>query len=182
MSRAINANCNRQLKIWLLADGLPLDYEEVVCRPAVTGEAADTSAIISIVRKSIPSRKGRRGVVIVFMLPEHLGGLSLESDSNSPDWLHWEGWKVLYPDIEVEKILYHNWVSSPHSNGSWMAPRVGEFLNLVDASQIGRDVLKTHGRIVWAGSDLETDGFLGYVEGAVSSGHRAASNINYLLH
>lgn len=75
---------------------------------------------------------------------------------------------TLSPGAKVLKVDHHDWNNDEFSKGDWFAPRPGLLAKSHSA------VVRPEGRLYFAGSDLAL-GFMGWMEGAVESGHRAAS-------
>jgi monoamine oxidase len=78
------------------------------------------------------------------------------------------------PDARVRAVDAHDWVSDRWSRGAWMAWRPGWSTGLID------DLERPQHRLTFCGSDVSRDG-AGWVEGAVSSAHRAAASAERLL-
>jgi monoamine oxidase len=79
------------------------------------------------------------------------------------------------PTADVVASTGHDWVRDPFAKGTWMAWRPGWF-----ADGRWRLVAEPEGRLVFAGSDIAQEG-AGWIEGAISSGHEAASTARTLL-
>ena len=70
---------------------------------------------------------------------------------------------------------WHDWIGDPWSKGTWLSWPPGWFTSgLVFALE------EPEGRLAFAGSDISEDG-AGWIEGAVSSGHRAAKFVVEVL-
>jgi monoamine oxidase len=78
------------------------------------------------------------------------------------------------PTARVRAVDAHDWVNDRWSRGAWMAWRPGWSTGLID------DLERPQGRLSFCGSDISRDGS-GWVEGAVSSAHRAATGAERLL-
>jgi monoamine oxidase len=78
------------------------------------------------------------------------------------------------PDARVRAVDAHDWVGDPWSRGAWMAWRPGWSTRFLDVLE------RPQGRLAFCGSDVSRDG-AGWVEGAVSSAHRAAVSAERLL-
>ena len=85
-----------------------------------------------------------------------------------------EAIRQVSPAARVRAVDAHDWVSDRWSRGAWMAWRPGWSTGLVD------DLERPQGRLAFCGSDVSRDG-AGWVEGAVSSAHRAAASAERLL-
>ena len=76
--------------------------------------------------------------------------------------------KTYLPECRVVLCDGHDWVADPWSKGTWWAPEPGW-------PGIDRDELtRPHGRVAFAGSDIALEG-AGWIEGAIASGHEAAT-------
>jgi monoamine oxidase len=71
------------------------------------------------------------------------------------------------PDAEVVSTDAHDWNQDEFSQGTWMAYRPGQVMRHASGLQ------RPEGRLTFAGSDLAS-GWVGWIDGAVESGHRAA--------
>ena len=71
------------------------------------------------------------------------------------------------PDAEVVSTDAHDWNADEFSQGTWMAYRPGQVMRHASALQ------RPEGRLTFAGSDLAS-GWVGWIDGAIESGHRAA--------
>jgi monoamine oxidase len=71
------------------------------------------------------------------------------------------------PDAEVVSTDAHDWNADEFSQGTWMAYRPGQVMRYASGLQ------RPEGRLTFAGSDLAS-GWVGWIDGAVESGHRAA--------
>jgi len=76
--------------------------------------------------------------------------------------------KTLDPDAELIKFDSHDWNTDPYSLGGWFSPRPGVL------SQSQSELSRPEGRVLFASSDVAIS-FQGWLEGAVETGHRAAS-------
>ena len=72
----------------------------------------------------------------------------------------------LIPDIEVDAIFEHDWLNDPLARGTWLTGRPGQYRHTAAL----RD---WQGRVLFAGADLDT-GWAGWMDGAITSGRRAA--------
>ena len=79
------------------------------------------------------------------------------------------------PTARVVASTGHDWVGDPFAKGTWMAWRPGWF-----AGDRWRRASEPEGRLVFAGSDIAREG-AGWIEGAIASGHEAASFARMLL-
>lgn len=78
------------------------------------------------------------------------------------------------PGVEVVDIAYHSWVTDEFAKGGWMMNRPGFF------TTGAVELRKPQGNIHFAGSDL-AENEPGSIEGALSSGARAARNVSLKL-
>ncbi|WP_194912386.1 flavin monoamine oxidase family protein [Catenulispora rubra] len=78
----------------------------------------------------------------------------------------------LFPFLS-EPISFHltDWVNEPYSRGCYAA-----LFGPGDWMSLGPSLSGPHGRIHWAGTETSTE-FFGLMEGAIRSGHRAATEI-----
>jgi monoamine oxidase len=78
----------------------------------------------------------------------------------------------LFPFLP-EPIGFHltDWVNEPYSRGCYAA-----LFGPGDWMSLGPALSGAHGRIHWAGTETSTE-FFGLMEGAIRSGHRAATEI-----
>jgi monoamine oxidase len=74
------------------------------------------------------------------------------------------------PDVEVVDVAYHSWVTDEFAKGGWMMNRPGFF------TTGAVELRKPHGNIHFAGSDI-SESEPGSIEGALSSGARAARDV-----
>jgi hypothetical protein len=73
-------------------------------------------------------------------------------------------------DINIDKIIFHDWVKDPYSRGSWcMFPK--EF-----ASQHLSALQEKHGNVWFASADW-ADGWRGFVDGAIEQGTCVAQSV-----
>ncbi|KAJ5547725.1 hypothetical protein N7513_004959 [Penicillium frequentans] len=82
--------------------------------------------------------------------------------------------RMFIPGIEVIDIAYHSWATDEFAKGGWMMNRPGFF------TTGAVDLRKPHGNIQFAGGDI-SDSEPGSIEGAMSSGAQAASNVSSKL-
>ena len=76
----------------------------------------------------------------------------------------------LRSDIEIKKILFHDWVQDPYSRGSWcMYPK--DF-----ASKYLSALQEKHGNVWFASADW-ANGWRGFIDGAIEQGTRAAQSV-----
>jgi monoamine oxidase len=78
----------------------------------------------------------------------------------------------IFPELP-DPIAVHvtDWVNDPHSKGCYAA-----LFGPGDWQRLGPHLTTPHGRIHWAGTETSTE-FFGLMEGAIRSGHRAATEI-----
>ena len=77
-------------------------------------------------------------------------------------------------DIQIERILFHNWVRDPYSQGSWCTYRPQFATKYLSALQ------ENHGRVYFASADW-ADGWRGFIDGAIEQGARVAQKIGDAL-
>jgi monoamine oxidase len=77
--------------------------------------------------------------------------------------------RLLVPEIDVQAVFEHDWVSDPFSEGTWLAVRPGQHQKTAALRDRG-------GRVVFAGADLDI-GWAGWMDGAITSGRRAAQKV-----
>lgn len=75
--------------------------------------------------------------------------------------------RQLVPDAKVIATDAHNWNADEFSRGTWVAYRPGQAMRFAHVLQ------EPEGRVLFAGSDLAT-GWVGWIDGAIESGARAA--------
>ena len=80
--------------------------------------------------------------------------------------------RELLPEVRVDAVHGHDWTADPLSRGTWLAVRSGQHRPVAAL----RD---WRGRVVFAGADLDT-GWAGWMDGAITSGRRAASELGVL--
>ncbi len=80
----------------------------------------------------------------------------------------------LHPGLEIVDAIAHDWLADEFTRGTWAIHRPGWYAHHHAAMR------EPEGRIVFAGSDL-ADGWSGYVDGAIESGLRAATQVRALL-
>jgi hypothetical protein len=73
-------------------------------------------------------------------------------------------------DIQIDRILFHNWVRDPYSKGSWCTYRPNFATHYLSALQ------ENHGRVYFASADW-ADGWRGFVDGALEQGARVAQKV-----
>lgn len=80
----------------------------------------------------------------------------------------------LAPGARVVRAEAHDWLADPFSKGTWMSYRPGHMARFHSALQ------RPEGRVVMAGADLATR-WVGWIDGALESGYRAAREAASLL-
>ncbi|MEV4630616.1 FAD-dependent oxidoreductase [Micromonospora sp. NPDC049523] len=83
--------------------------------------------------------------------------------------------RLIVPDAEVVAARAQDWGRDPYALGGWSFRRPGQLVDLL--AQIQRP----QGRIAFATADIAS-GWSGYVDGAIESGLRAASQVAPLVH
>jgi monoamine oxidase len=78
------------------------------------------------------------------------------------------------PDARIAATDAHDWNADEFSQGTWMSYRPGQVMRFHSAFQ------EPEGRIAFAGSDLAL-GWAGWMDGALESGARAATQVADLL-
>jgi hypothetical protein len=78
-------------------------------------------------------------------------------------------------DINIEKIIFHDWVKDPYSRGSWCMFPKGFATQHLGALQ------EKHGNVWFASADW-ADGWRGFVDGAIEQGTRVAQSVADSLH
>jgi monoamine oxidase len=106
-----------------------------------------------------------------------LTGFGVEDDAPDPNDREavQDAIRRFIPTAEVVASAGHDWIGDPYARGTWMAWRPGWF-----ADGRWRRVGGPEGRLIFAGSDIAREG-AGWIEGAISSGHEAASTTRTLL-
>ena len=109
------------------------------------------------------SRRGSRtGAVCTFAVAEPGHGEALA-----------ESWRALatrHPDVALHpQHLSHDWITDPHSRGSWLSSAPGQMRGLHELADMPPPVL-------FAGGDLSR-GWYGWMEGAVTSGRDVATRL-----
>jgi monoamine oxidase len=79
------------------------------------------------------------------------------------------------PDIEVLDVFGHDWVHDEYARQTWPMHRTGYLSESLPKLQ------RPEGRIHLAGSDY-ANGWGGFIDGAIESGHTAARSISEQLH
>ena len=100
-------------------------------------------------------------------------GLASLRDPHDPGEVE-QALRVFVPDTRVRTVDAHDWIADPYAKGSWLAWPPGWATDVVP----GLD--RTEGRLAFAGSDVAVEGS-GYIEGAISSGRRAATEVRRVL-
>jgi monoamine oxidase len=98
------------------------------------------------------------GLVAAFGMPRVFGQPSVRSMQRLLSGL--------VPGIEVDAVFEHDWSNDPLTRGTWLAVRPGQHRHVAAL----RD---WQGRVLFAGADLDT-GWAGWMDGAITSGRRAA--------
>ena len=84
-----------------------------------------------------------------------------------------------HPTSRLHKVLSHDWKSDRNSRGGTMALRAGSAHLFADALENAAHPWQTKNLII-CGGDL-TDGWTGYMEGALCSGKKAAATLTVFL-
>ncbi|MER5794519.1 FAD-dependent oxidoreductase [Streptomyces sp. NPDC001980] len=74
------------------------------------------------------------------------------------------------PEASVQEVLAHDWGKDPYSLGGWALRRPSQLTGQLPAIQ------QPQGRLSFASGDIAT-GWVGFVEGAIESGLRAAQQV-----
>lgn len=77
------------------------------------------------------------------------------------------------PEVEVVEAAAHDWVADPLSGETWPMLRPGQLTGVLGELQ------RPEGRVVLAGSDYAS-GWMGFIDGAIESGLRAARVVDSL--
>ena len=77
-----------------------------------------------------------------------------------------QGLQNYFPDVRVDGVDTHDWVSDPDFGATWLAPRPSTHRWLVEA-------MRPFGRVMLAGSDVARR-WSGWMEGALLAGREAA--------
>jgi monoamine oxidase len=114
---------------------------------------------------------GDRGVLQLYQQ----GELAAEMDALSqPDRIRWAIDKIeqVFPGAErhIEECVSHSWQLDPWARGAYGIPHPGDLFRWK-----GR-IAEPEGRIHFAGE--HTSEYPAWIEGAIRSGHRAASEVN----
>ncbi|HET9673146.1 MAG TPA: NAD(P)/FAD-dependent oxidoreductase [Actinomycetota bacterium] len=80
----------------------------------------------------------------------------------------------LLPGASVEEVGGHDWVGDPFARETWATYGPGTWLRWMP------ELAEPDGRIAFAGSDLAIGG-LGYIDGAIESGLRAAREVGAIV-
>lgn len=76
----------------------------------------------------------------------------------------------LRSDIDIQRVLFHDWCQDPYSRGSWSMYPKGFLTKYLSALQ------ERHGNVWFASSDW-ADGWTGFIDGAIEQGTRAAQSV-----
>jgi monoamine oxidase len=150
---AAHPHGNRMAKVWILAEGIPRD---VFCFGA--GEPLLFCAPQYDVDDAV--------LAVGFSSPPHL--LDLDRDSVEA------ALRRYFPGARVLAVDSHDWTADPLARGGWQVHRPGQLSRLHSSLQ------EPHGRIFSAGSDTAVR-WIGWFDGALESGARAASQAALLL-
>ena len=93
-------------------------------------------------------------------------------DGNEPEAVQ-TALRQWLPEVEVIDAASHDWVSDPLSGETWPMLRPGQLTGALAELQ------RPEGRIVLAGSDYAS-GWMGFIDGAIESGLRAAHLLDCL--
>jgi monoamine oxidase len=80
-----------------------------------------------------------------------------------------------FPDAEVIAVDAYDWNSDPLFDGTYRIDRPGEAYDFI------RVMNEPEERVVFAGTDLDDSVWRIWIEGAVSSGYRAADRVSAIL-
>jgi monoamine oxidase len=78
------------------------------------------------------------------------------------------------PDAHVEAVAGHRWAIDPLAKGTWSMYAPNQLTRYL------REAREVRGRVLLTGSDL-ADGWVGFVDGAIESGYRAAREVAAVL-
>jgi monoamine oxidase len=74
------------------------------------------------------------------------------------------------PGVRVTNAFGHNWTTDPLTRGTWCSYKAGQLVRVVD------ELARTEGRLFFASAD-HGEGWRGFIDGAIGSGARAASEV-----
>lgn len=78
--------------------------------------------------------------------------------------------KDIQPDADVEAYATHDWVNDPYAKGTWACWGPNS------ASKYLEELQRPHGRVVFASADW-SDGWRGFVDGAIERGQQAVQDV-----
>ncbi|CAG8043752.1 unnamed protein product [Penicillium salamii] len=82
--------------------------------------------------------------------------------------------KNIQPDAEVEAYATHDWMNDPYAKGAWACWGPGS------ASKYLQELQSPHGRVIFASADW-SDGWRGFVDGAIEQGQQAVQDVVAVL-
>jgi monoamine oxidase len=85
-----------------------------------------------------------------------------------------EGLREFAPNATVLAADYHDWAADPWSKGTWMVNPPGQLSRFATALQ------RPEGRVLFGGADVASH-WIGWLEGAVETGTRTASEAKAIL-
>lgn len=100
-------------------------------------------------------------------------GMGDYGDPTDPERLQ-SALRAFAPETTVAVAESHDWNADPYSKGAWLAWPPGW------ASDVAPRLADPEGRLAFAGSDIALEGG-GYIEGAIASGHEAATQAEAVL-
>lgn len=145
---------NRMIKVWALVEGTP---------ELRTGVGRDTDLLFLAPQR----RLGDRVLMVGFSSPPARLDVSDEPAVQSAV-------RQFFPGARVVASTAHDWNEDPFSRGGWLTYRPGVQSRAMSALQA------PEGRLCFAGADLAS-GWIGWMEGALESAARAATQADRLL-
>lgn len=104
-----------------------------------------------------------------------LAGFGVDPSNLEKNTAAWqESLRELLPDIRVTRAFGHGWTLDPYARGTWCNFKPGQLSRYAD--ELGR----AEGRLVFASAD-STEGWRGFIDGAIASGGRAARAVVAML-
>ena len=140
-------------KVWVLADGVPNDL--VALGPD------DRLGWLSTERHTPDG-----DLLVGFGVADHLDVSDAAAVADAV--------RGLCPGANVLAVDGHDWTHDPYSRGAWAWYRPGQL------SRHHSDLQRAEGRLLFAGSDIASH-WMSWIEGALGSGHQAASDAEALL-
>ncbi|KAF8864916.1 amine oxidase [Acephala macrosclerotiorum] len=73
-------------------------------------------------------------------------------------------------DMNIERVIFHNWSSDPYAKGAWFFPGKGFITSYLEALRV------RHGNVFFASLDWAV-GWRSFIDGAIEEGTRAARDV-----